>query len=74
VERYDLCLKVGLCLEVEGRILEAVRYCQECYNWRKAHYDQDDPSRLASQHALATAYEANGQVKEAVQLLERWCG
>ena len=28
------------------------------------------PSRLASQHELAGAYQANGQIKEAVQLLE----
>ena len=28
------------------------------------------PDRLASQHALARAYQANGQVKEAVALLE----
>lgn len=27
-----------------------------------------DPDRLASQHALALAYQANGQVKEAVTL------
>jgi Tetratricopeptide repeat len=32
---------------------------------------EDHPSRLASQHALAGAYEANGQVKEAVLLLEQ---
>ncbi|ERF74081.1 hypothetical protein EPUS_08129 [Endocarpon pusillum Z07020] len=30
----------------------------------------DHPSRLASQHALARAYQANGQVKEAVSLLK----
>ncbi|KAK3613309.1 hypothetical protein LTR56_027963 [Elasticomyces elasticus] len=31
---------------------------------------EDHPSRLASQHALAGAYQANGQIKEAVELLE----
>jgi len=31
---------------------------------------EDHPDRLASQHALASAYEANGQVDEAVALLE----
>ena len=31
----------------------------------------DHPDRLASQHALAGVYEANGQVKGAVALLER---
>ena len=30
---------------------------------------EDHPSRLASQHALAMAYQANGHIKEAVSLL-----
>jgi tetratricopeptide (TPR) repeat protein len=33
-------------------------------------FAEDHPLRLASQHALAIAYEANGQIKETVQLLE----
>ncbi len=32
---------------------------------------EDHPDRLASQHALAIAYKANGQVKEAVGLLKQ---
>lgn len=32
---------------------------------------KEHPDRLASQHELARAYQGNGQVKEAVQLLER---
>ena len=31
---------------------------------------EEHPSRLASQHALAGAYEADGQVGNAVELLE----
>ena len=31
---------------------------------------ENHPSRLATQHVLASAYQANGQVKEAVDLLE----
>jgi hypothetical protein len=31
---------------------------------------EEHPSRLASQHALAGAYEADGQVQKAVALLE----
>ncbi|KNG80416.1 kinesin light chain [Aspergillus nomiae NRRL 13137] len=31
---------------------------------------KDYPDRLASQHELALAYQANGQIKEAVKLLE----
>ncbi len=32
---------------------------------------EDHPSRLASQQVLAGVYRANGQVKEAVSLLEQ---
>ena len=32
---------------------------------------EDYPFRLASQHALTIAYQADGQVKEAVKLLEQ---
>ena len=32
---------------------------------------EDHPDRLASQHALAGAYQADGQIKEAVKLLEQ---
>lgn len=31
---------------------------------------EDHPYRLASQHALAITYRANGQVKDAVRVLE----
>jgi tetratricopeptide (TPR) repeat protein len=31
---------------------------------------ETDPDRLASQHALASAYHANGQIKDAIVLLE----
>jgi hypothetical protein len=31
---------------------------------------EDHPSRLASQHALGIAYQANGQISEAVELLK----
>ena len=31
---------------------------------------EDHPDRLVSQHALAQAYRANGQVKEAIELLQ----
>lgn len=32
---------------------------------------EDHPSRLTSEHVLASTYQANGQVKEAVSLLEQ---
>ncbi|KAF2008261.1 hypothetical protein BU24DRAFT_382136, partial [Aaosphaeria arxii CBS 175.79] len=68
-ESARLSLRVGRCLVKEGRIAEAVGWLEESCSQR-ARLDEDHPSRLASQRALAAAYEANGQVKEAVKLLE----
>ena len=69
-EMSELCLKVGQCLYVDGRIRESVLWLQGSCEWRDRNLAQDNPSRLASQHELAGAYLANGQVKEAVQLLK----
>ncbi|KAF9884961.1 hypothetical protein FE257_000871 [Aspergillus nanangensis] len=69
-EMSGLCLKVGQCLYVDGRIKEALLWLQESCEWRDRNFAQDNMDRLASQHVLAGAYEANGQVKKAVQLLE----
>jgi hypothetical protein len=68
--REKLCLKVGRCLQVDGRILDAVRWLAESRDLSNT-LAEDHPSRLASQHDLAHAYQANGQVKDAVQLLEQ---
>lgn len=51
----------------QGSYEELGETCQ----WRNRHFTEDHPNRLASQHALATAYLANGQVKDAVALLEQ---
>ena len=69
-ERFDLCLAVGKCLKTDGRVSEAVIWLSECFSWIKDNVAEDHPSRLALQHALASAYEADGQVKKAVELLE----
>ncbi|MDI1484963.1 MAG: hypothetical protein OHK93_000097 [Ramalina farinacea] len=69
--RYDLCLYVGRCLRVDGRIEEAVGWLSQCFVWRCGRCPEDHPSRLASQHELAKAYLVNGRFKEAVELLEQ---
>ncbi|KAI4940762.1 hypothetical protein J4E91_011249 [Alternaria rosae] len=68
-EQSDLCLLVGRCLRVDGRIQEAVVWLERSCEQR-SQLSEDDPSRLASQHVLAMAYEADGQVHRAVELLE----
>ncbi|KAF1965429.1 hypothetical protein BU23DRAFT_604210 [Bimuria novae-zelandiae CBS 107.79] len=52
-EKSELCPLVGRCLQVDGRIREAVRWLEESCEPRKK-----------------LAYQANGQVKEGVELLE----
>nr|POF14119.1 nephrocystin-3 [Quercus suber] len=67
--RGRLCLKVGLCMYTDGRVRNAVEWLEASRDCREK-LAEGHPSRLASQRALAGAYEVNGQVKEAVQLLE----
>jgi tetratricopeptide (TPR) repeat protein len=68
-EQSKLCLLVGRCLREDGRIREAVvwleRSCQQ-----RSQLGEDDLDRLLSQHALAMAYQADGQVHKAVALLK----
>jgi tetratricopeptide (TPR) repeat protein len=70
-ERSDLLFWIGRCLRVDGRIKEAVETLEEACQWRNRYFTEDHPSRLASQHALAIAYQDNGRVKEAMTLLEQ---
>jgi tetratricopeptide (TPR) repeat protein len=68
-ERSGLCLSVGRCLRVDGRIREAVRWLEQSCR-RREGLDEDDTDLLLSQHELAMAYQADGQVRRAVELLE----
>ncbi|RYN56949.1 hypothetical protein AA0117_g13239 [Alternaria alternata] len=68
-EQSKLCLLVGRCLRVDGRIREAVVWLERSCEQR-SQLDEDNPGRLSSQHNLAGAYQADGQVHKAVALLE----
>jgi tetratricopeptide (TPR) repeat protein len=67
--RARLSLRVGRCLVFDGRVPEAVRWLEECYRCREG-LDEDDPDRLLSEHELGVSYCANGQIEDAVRLLE----
>ena len=69
--RFDLCMVVGRCLLVDGRVGEAVVWLSECCLWWQGHFPEDHPGRLRSQHNLAGAYQADGQVSKAIRLLEQ---
>ncbi|KAJ5645897.1 hypothetical protein N7490_002269 [Penicillium lividum] len=68
--RDDLGEKIGRCLLKDGRIKEGVEVLQSVAAIREKTLAEDHPSRLASQHVLASAYKSNGQVKEAIALLK----
>ncbi|CAN9307677.1 unnamed protein product [Alternaria alternata] len=67
--RAKLSFWVGRCLDFDGRVPEAVRWLEECWRCREV-LDEDDPDRLVAQHALGASYQANGQIEDAVRLLE----
>jgi len=67
--RATLYLKVGRCLQADGRIRDAVSWLEESLKLR-SDLPEDDAHRLLTEHVLAMAYQANGQVKKAVSLLE----
>jgi tetratricopeptide (TPR) repeat protein len=68
-EQSKLCLLVGRCLYVDGRMWEAVVWLERSCEQR-SQLGEDDPGRLLSQHNLARAYQADGQVHKAVALLQ----
>ncbi|CAN9209820.1 unnamed protein product [Alternaria alternata] len=68
-DQSKLCLLVGRCLRVDGRMQEAVVWLERSCEQR-SQLGEDDPDRLTSQHELAGAYRADGQVHKAVRLLE----
>jgi tetratricopeptide (TPR) repeat protein len=53
-----------------GNYKQAVRLLEQIVKIQKT-LTKDHPSRVASQHGLASAYLANGQVKQAVVPLEQ---
>ncbi|KAB5581219.1 heterokaryon incompatibility protein-domain-containing protein [Coniochaeta sp. 2T2.1] len=58
------------CLGKDRRFKEAIRCFEEAYEWRKEHLVEEDDSRLASEHELASAYHSDRRIKEAIEMLE----
>ena len=56
--------------EYEGDYGKAVDLFRDVLEGRARRLPEDDPNRLVSEHELACAYLANGQIGEAVSLLE----
>ncbi|VUC24625.1 unnamed protein product [Clonostachys rosea] len=69
-ESSELGHLVGISLLKDRRDQEAVEVLERVFQFKNEALAEDDPSRLASQHVLAIAYKNNGQIGEAVHLLE----
>jgi hypothetical protein len=69
-ESSSLSIRVGQCLQTDRRIREAVRCLEVAYKRNVAYLPEDHRSRLASQYQLASAYQADGQIRKAVEQLE----
>ncbi len=61
---------VGMCLQLDGRIREAVAWLEECCRW-KCNLAEDDPMRLLAEYALGRTYIQSRQIGRAVGFLER---
>ncbi len=68
---YDF---IGRCMLNYGKVGEAVQVLKEVMHIHGQTLAEDHPDRLTSQHTLAGAYQANGQVREAARLLEEVVG
>ncbi|KAL2671494.1 hypothetical protein Neosp_014084 [[Neocosmospora] mangrovei] len=69
-EFCELGFWVGRCLLRDGRAREAVDLLENMVSIREKIFVENYPDRLASQHNLARAYQANGQIDKAIDLLE----
>lgn len=69
-KRCNLGYMVARCLKTDGRITELITQLGRVVDIGKRALPEDHPGLIAPQHGLAGAYLANGQVFEAIKLLE----
>ena len=68
--RADLCESVAICLWRDGIYPEAITWISECSSWRHQWLSEIDTKRLRAQQHLAGIHLDNGDVKQAIDLLE----
>ncbi|KAH8761612.1 hypothetical protein F5883DRAFT_379092, partial [Diaporthe sp. PMI_573] len=68
--RYDLLAKVGRCLDADRRFEEAAGYFEEVCQWKRECFEEEDASRLTSEHELASAYLDDRRIAKAIPILE----
>lgn len=70
ISAVNLSYRVGRCIMAEGRIHDALDLFKYVVARRKETLSEDDDRLLDSQHGLALAYNASGQPKEGIALME----
>ncbi|KAH8645473.1 hypothetical protein BX600DRAFT_519485 [Xylariales sp. PMI_506] len=66
----SLSMDVGSYLFDDRRFKEAIRCFQKALRWRAANFCRENASRLATEHALASAYLDDRRIKEAITMFE----
>ena len=69
-EKFKVCFEVGFFLTYDGQIQEALRWLLIAKDWYEAHLVEADPKLLEFQSVLACAYRSNGEIGDAISLLE----
>jgi tetratricopeptide (TPR) repeat protein len=67
-ERFVLLEKIGLCLVVDGKYVEAEEMQSRVFEWRKRTLGEEHPDTLRSANNLAEALERAGNYREAERL------
>lgn len=68
-KRLTLSATVGRRLFDDRQFKEAIKWLQDYWEWKK-RLQEEDHSRLASEHELVSAYLSDRRIKEAIKIFE----
>ncbi|KAH8757950.1 hypothetical protein F5883DRAFT_154219 [Diaporthe sp. PMI_573] len=69
-KRYSLSTHVGMRLFEDRQFKEAIKCLEDVWEWKQMTLQEEDHSRLTSEHALASAYLDDRRIKEAIEIFE----
>jgi tetratricopeptide (TPR) repeat protein len=69
-ERFSLSTHVGMRLSEDRQFKEAIKCLEDVCKWKQKTLREEDHSRLASEHELASAYLQDRRIKEAIEICE----
>ncbi|KAH8745286.1 P-loop containing nucleoside triphosphate hydrolase protein, partial [Diaporthe sp. PMI_573] len=69
-ERFSLSTHVGMRLSEDRQFKEAIKCLEDVWKWKQKTLQEEDESRLTSEHELARAYLEDRRIKEATKMFE----